>query len=117
MSEHTPGPWAAVGKSVRTAATIGRKNDAPNGYQGGICNCLGGSFDKYEQDQIAKANARLISAAPELLEALESFVHLYEAGAHFDESTLRKVVNGMRAAIARAKGESESLATSEEKSE
>ena len=113
MSEHTPGPWAAFGKSVMTAATLG-----------GICNCLGGSFDKYKQDQIAKANARLISAAPEMLEALEDAVacglipitSAREGGAaRFSEQV--RAADMVRAAIAKAKGESKPLATSEEKSE
>lgn len=53
----------------------------------------------------AEANARLIAAAPEMLDAMEGFVHLYDAGVEFDEARLRKTALVFRAAIAKAKGE------------
>ena len=78
-----------------------------------------GNTEEYQKQwwEILKERIKNKSGAPEMLEALESFVHLYDAGARFDEATLRNVANGMRAAIAKAKGESESLVTSEDKSE
>lgn len=118
MSKHTPGPWTAVGKSVRTAATFGRKEDAPNGYQGGICNCFGGTFGDKEQDEIAKANARLIAAAPSMLEACEAandhFSRFLREGVDLEEYP---IILKLRVAIAKARGESVSSATSEGKSE
>ena len=53
MSEHTPGPWKVVGLSVISDSGI-------------ICNPPSGPIDELE------ANARLIAAAPDMLEALEA---------------------------------------------
>jgi hypothetical protein len=62
MIKHTPGPWLAVGSWVETA------DDKAD-----ICNC---SAESMGQERVARppeeeeANARLIAAAPELLDAL-----------------------------------------------
>ena len=84
MSKHTPGPWIADGAQIFTSDT----NVAQaNGY-------------RIDRETVA-ANARLIAAAPELLEALQKI-----AGNTYDEWT-----NGAdaariaRAAIAKATGE------------
>lgn len=86
MNKHTPAPWhVANGVQIRS-----------------------------ERDQIAKvwmmrhgegkANAHLIAAAPELLEALAQFVAWVDAPCEsaFSDSQLEKA----RAAIAKARGES-----------
>jgi hypothetical protein len=42
----TPGPWETANKSVRVVGTQQQASFgkyAPNAYEGGICNCLGGS--------------------------------------------------------------------------
>lgn len=55
MSQHTPGPW-----KVEQGGFVG----GPVGY-GRVCQ----TWNKFEEDFMnAKANARLIAAAPELLE-------------------------------------------------
>lgn len=111
MSErkHTPGPWAVHHNpdwnqwSVRSANPSGLA-DAPIYYEladriGG--HVLGESFDDYSE---VEANARLIAAAPELLEALEQFVAWVDAPCEsaFSDSQLASA----RAAIAKATGES-----------
>lgn len=63
MSKHTPGPWIVGGKyTVRTPFTssdwICRTRDERHGHD----------------DNEDEANARLISAAPELLEALKELL-------------------------------------------
>lgn len=59
MSKHTPGPWEAVGGLVRTAV---RANDR-GGMSGGLLVA-----ETALTDEERFANARLISAAPDLLD-------------------------------------------------
>lgn len=58
---HEPGPWILGGASGRMITT-------PSGYYG----------DGFIADVDTKANAKLISAAPDLLKALQSFVDFDE---------------------------------------
>lgn len=86
MSKHTPGPWSRD------------KNDSlcsPDGRQVYVWNSgLGNSYRSEETD----ANARLIAAAPELLEACEA--------AEWNSLDLPEHVRiKLQAAIAKAKGE------------
>jgi hypothetical protein len=64
-AKHTPGPWhvLALGKSCHFA--IATKNAAP--IQAGIAFCDYKSINLRHEDHLA--NARLIAAAPDLLEA------------------------------------------------
>ena len=66
MSEHTPGPWHLMGSSIRFRAV-----DAVGNVHEGLVCCL-----ESERRLAANrdANARLIAAAPELLEALQELV-------------------------------------------
>ena len=79
MMSHTPGPW-----SVPHFATAKDENDCEctyvlsEGYMGAVCSVHidnGKSFVAGGNDcppaEEAKANARLIAAAPDLLNALE----------------------------------------------
>ena len=65
MSEtkHTPGPWVAENSSV-----IGPDNKI-------ICGCIRGSIDRKSHEEDC-ATARLIAAAPDLLEALQRMIAL-----------------------------------------
>lgn len=54
----------------------------------------------------ASANAALLSAAPELYEALEDFVQDYDNGVTYSESDMRKRIKIFRAALAKACGDS-----------
>lgn len=90
MSEHTPGPWevARNGKTVN----IPRGDKPCHGVYGAFCGTL--------------ANAHLIAAAPDLLEALEEIV-IYAGGA---DNALKDeyVMDRVYTAIAKAKkGDSE----------
>ena len=60
--EHTAGPWEVVPESIRFSEPYGYTIDTKEGHITFIHNDHG--------DQ--KANARLIAAAPDLLEALKS---------------------------------------------
>lgn len=91
MSKHTPGPW---------------QNDCGLVYGREPKNMSSPSFDIFDASEWpgdvdeAQANARLIAAAPELLEALE-----------LAESIVAAMLGGgrelvqIRAAIAKARGE------------
>lgn len=57
----TPGPWETANKSVRVAgsqqeASWGKY--APNGYDGGICNCLGGNSYRATKNSPVNVQAR-----------------------------------------------------------
>ena len=63
-AQHTPGPWKV--KAHSTAVLAGRKQ---------ICSHVNAAsvlpVNMVEDQKIANANARLIAAAPDLLEALQ----------------------------------------------
>jgi hypothetical protein len=77
----TKGPWEAVNKSVRLAGVVCKfswGNEAPDGYNGGICNCLGASYGAKKNDPVneqARGNAAFIAASrtdvPDLLNEVE----------------------------------------------
>ena len=99
MSIHTPGPWDIEKCPEAQAVTDGRDwpwlvtyNDGE--YEGHLA---------LVQTQNAEANARLIAAAPDLLEALEGIAALLEQLGFVSDASL--TVGAARAAIAKAKGE------------
>jgi hypothetical protein len=90
---HTPGPWQDT--QVRT---IVAKGDA-------IANCNCGQISGQEQD----ANAKLIAAAPELLEALDNLARevttldmFGETGNTASKANVDGALDQARAAIAKA---------------
>lgn len=94
---HTAGPWDVVfDRDDRRSLRV----SAPGGKYIAVCVERGSLI----RDQAEfEANARLIAAAPELLDALEEVVtdlQFSEAPQH------RNLVTLARAAIAKAKGES-----------
>ena len=106
MSERTPGPWTAVGTSVRDY-NCNPEDGWPNGRLIATCgsDTAGGLSTR-------AANARLIAAAPDLLAACEAAAEFIRNGAGLGciarpvpgsrESTTLAV---LQAAIARARGE------------
>ena len=114
--EHTPGPWKYVTRIQRGTYSQPVKGNPVRHYVTGprpsqnfaeplICH-LGPTYDR------AEANARLIAAAPELLEAAKfalSILGAYEAAAKRGENNLHKhtdceTVEMLIAAIAKAEG-------------
>jgi hypothetical protein len=79
MSRHTPGPWGAI-------------TNASCGY-----TIQGDGWTLCEVDLLP--DARLIAAAPELLEALEGLLNALPS------ATTHPAIKAARAAIAKAKGE------------
>ena len=92
-SKHTPGPWVTEHGSLYDAITSA---------DGDICtwNHLVGRSRPPQ-----KANARLIAAAPELLEACEDLLSDYEHLAYEPKMppVRRRRIERARAAIAKAK--------------
>jgi hypothetical protein len=93
---HTPGPWFPVPYGDGNDTVICRDE---TGNQRIAFMAISGSRDERERRKDwaeIKANARLIAAAPELLEALENLL------AECPEAWSR---HGAQAAIAKARGE------------
>ena len=81
MSGHTKGPWEVA----RTDAGIIVRTESVKKTRAGASRYAAiGGFDRSDPEQLAEAlaNAHLIAAAPELLEALKELVEAYcRAGA------------------------------------
>ncbi|WP_211485469.1 hypothetical protein [Achromobacter ruhlandii] len=110
-TKHTPGPWSL--ETVRTSSGVchkvgpfpGRREDHPPRHA-----CLYADYpsDSNPADQELLANARLIAAAPELLDALEdlkSELVLSDVDQDYIESHFRRCLNKAAAAIAKATGD------------
>lgn len=113
-ARHTPGPWSACNKFSGVTLSNWRvsEGDSTPGVEAGIAIMSGGRSDETEQ-----ANARLIAAAPELLESLQSLEKRLTAAANaFYATGTRKAlmealggwkddITPARAAIAKATAE------------
>lgn len=86
-AEHTPGPWEAIGAEVYAPA--------PATVRPLIARCIYGPPDE-------RANAHLIAAAPDLLEALRYIVAWNPDGWDGDRARAQAL-----AAIAKAEGRDE----------
>lgn len=89
MSKHTPGPWSSSRCYVQQESQDGTMNKV-------ICDTEHSDFGV----DIGVANAKLIAAAPEMLQALEGFVRQFESGI-LPQLACQKA----KEAIAKAKGE------------
>jgi hypothetical protein len=92
MTTHTPGPWA-IGPTIAGGCDIlaGRIGER-------VVVARAADNSLLPIDECA-ANARLIVAAPELLEALEGLLNALHS------HTTHPAIKSARAAIAKAKGE------------
>ena len=102
--KHTPGPWVVGSHDFLDQWVC---IDAPSGdhdldYKSweGVAMAYGCEDSPFKGLEKAKANAMLIAAAPELLEALESVLENC-----LDSDGLAAAYEKARAAIAKAKGE------------
>ncbi|MGP5757726.1 hypothetical protein [Pseudomonas aeruginosa] len=97
MSKHTPGPWHVGGPNK---CTIYDKHGQR------LANSFEGVMATQRTDSECEANARLIAAAPELLEALKGMLEVY--GGQYNDDCLPKssseldLIQQARAAIAKA---------------
>ena len=87
MVKHTPGPWEAKRGFVRDA----------NGVS------LADAWDYTRPQEECYVNARLMAAAPDMLEALEAFVA--EAEQYEERAQTLLSFDGLVQAMAKAKGE------------
>jgi len=99
MSKHTPGPW----EIKRHFDSCYRYISAPEHIAlAQVVWCV----EEEERSPVCEANAHLIAAAPDLLEALEELFHLID-DAHDGERVFTwEMQRKARTAIAKAKGES-----------
>ena len=96
MSKHTPGPWIGAGPSFgdplpRYTTEIVTEREDEDGAATSICE-----LPFHHHDDENEANARLIAAAPELLETCKVALGIIGFGAEHDQ---------ISAAIAKATGE------------
>ena len=105
-AKHTPGSWRAdFGEAFHI-----RPNDGCTLAQVTFLKGRGGLSGRRDAEEVA-ANARLIAAAPDLLEALEfltTLVNILPNGTFFVKGqyiTVEDEVRKARAVIAKAKGE------------
>lgn len=90
----TPGPWEVEDNGHFYDINAGR------GTVGNVCSSASWYDNDMHRGPVAIANAQLIAAAPELLEALQNMVEAYQHEASIDNPALLSA----RAAIAKALG-------------
>ena len=101
MNKHTPGPWLIEPQwSERCGGSVAVVNREVSGWDWDVCSV-----------HSSEANARLIAAAPDLLEAAQLALQIAESWIH-DQLDGTSSIDGallhldpVRAAIARARGE------------
>jgi hypothetical protein len=100
-TKHTPGPWEWVGRDLEQKG--GEYKTVIGSEVSCGTFCYGGSVDM----TVSEADARLIAAAPELLEALILLEHeMVESGnAQSRDYGWKPAIEKTRAAIAKATGE------------
>lgn len=94
-TKHTPGPWEAHNGEVTTRQINGRSYRRIAAIQDYGVGCL---------PEVDKANARLIAAAPDLLDAAEGVVGDLERFVSHRGPGPDQRLALLRAAIAKAKG-------------
>jgi len=113
-TKHTPGPWKAQQdcRSYRNAGIFDGKNPDSQGNQNawGIYGrhtriAVLHEAESWRCQELVNADARLIAAAPDLLEALERLTRFHENGGSHRHS-LDFLVRCARLAIEKATGES-----------
>jgi len=100
---HTPGPWSLSASFDRVERRVKHGDNPPLVW--GIASGINSAHPDYMPRAEQIANARLIAAAPELLEALERISTAYdETLRHPIAAPLLQAIYGARAAIAKARG-------------
>ena len=99
MSKHTPGPWFIDEYRIRCAVN-----------QFCVCTVTAPDHrlrgkDWHEEHDICASNARLIAAAPELLEALQTIVNACAQPPWYAVTVNSPQMDAARTAIAKATGE------------
>ena len=97
-TQHTPGPWHVATRRIEFHSE--RVFAAGSRY----IACIGGSDDTVEEQ---KANAHLIAAVPDLLEALEDVTDRLDWLNSDDNARIMEATDKARSAIAKAKARGE----------
>lgn len=100
MSKHTPGPWVLDDFEVSTERDPA--NLIAHVY---ACDRPENPDNEWDVGIETAANAKLIAAAPDLLEALEQIMVLVDASGSTPRPSVAKIIVAARAAIAKARGE------------
>ena len=103
MSKHTPGPWEI--DNERDEAICVWKRGGEGAISGVIATVRTTTWCHNEQQDEQRGNARLIAAAPELLEALKA-CDLQLLQSNNDSDYAREAHEAALAAIAKAEGRS-----------
>ena len=101
MNKHTPGPWRRAESYRPEIQNVGTSAQAPYILCADGRNVAAAMIGGFEDMAEVDANARLIAAAPELLEALVRLL----AQAACEGSIWTDPMNEARAAIKKATGE------------
>ena len=94
-ASHTPGPWTLSPWTASSDIAIHGYNDGQRQWIGDV---VGDTDSEHATDANRDANARLIAAAPDMLEALKGLMPMWQSG--IDEPW----VKAARDAIAKATG-------------
>jgi hypothetical protein len=96
-AQHTPGPWDDNDNGLIVGNLDDYEHEAPF-----VCDVCDSPLEYTDQE---RANARLIKAAPDMLEALELCQEVLTELARVDDGTPSiSALNAARAAIAKATG-------------
>ena len=108
VATHTPGPWTYKGKSGD-----GKRQFVESDMKRDSWDCCRVEVDSDDCNyDMAVANARLIAAAPDLLSACESALRFHDAfSTHTAPRLLQACADKLRAALAKARGETSKPAT------
>ena len=95
MANHTPGPWVSL------PTYVGKDGYSKGGYE--VKTVAGESVTGWGRVTQTEANARLIAAAPEMLEVL---IELQESAQYWSEYDVPiGIVDRLNVVISKAKGE------------
>lgn len=108
MSEHTPGPWT-IESPLSDQMSIVEAGKLSHEWRF-IAQVDNGDLEDGFPQEVAEANAKLIAAAPDLLEALQNLAYYatriapppYGHRCMWCEDCRRKAVSAARAALAKA---------------
>lgn len=112
-TNHTQGPWSLHGGITLVGDPYSKTGQHAlycadirhPGFVGSVCTIQSADHvDTGITREMAEANARLIAAAPELLEALQALNHSLDRG-ELQHDDQRAAFDAARAAIAKALGE------------
>lgn len=105
MTDRVPGPWRIIPEKLLHGQHVaGRAPEIRGGKGEGVLIAKLNRFSAKPQCARAEANARLIAAAPEMLDALRSALEALTDGETSEPHAYVPAILAARAAIAKAEG-------------